>query len=309
MDVFLPVAGLHVNAMGIIVMGLVVGFLSGLLGVGGGSLLTPMLNIAFGVPYNVAIGSDLSQLVGSSTAATVRHGSFGNIDFRLGLLMLLGSAAGIEVGAQLLTLIVKLQSVTLWGHTFSLLDALLNGFYTLLLGWIASLVMLEALQTRRRETNSELAFEPTTTLGDRLREIRWGPQVALPRSGIPRISLWVVLGIGFITGILSGFLGIGGGFIRLPAMIYLIGCPTLVAVGTDLFEIMLSSAYGAASHGAKGNVDLILVCLLISGSTIGSSLGATMTRYIAATTIRVVFALVSCVGTIVVGYKLITVFW
>ncbi|MCA9520913.1 MAG: sulfite exporter TauE/SafE family protein [Myxococcales bacterium] len=317
MELFLPVAQIAVNPLYLIALGLSIGFLAGLLGVGGGSLMTPMLNILFGVPYNVAVGTDLAQLLGSSTSASVRHGSFGHIDYRLGFLMAAGSAMGIETGAQLLTVVTKLRAVHLFGRTIPLLDLLLNTFYALLLGWIATMVLRESLRNRGHEASKAIddplaehfgEEAPISTVGEKLRRLQWGPMIALPASGIAAISIWVVVGIGFFTGILSGFLGIGGGFIRLPALIYLIGCPTLVAVGTDLFEIMLSSAFGAASHAMKGNVDLVLAVVLITGSSIGSVLGASFSRRVKPSRLRTIFAAVSILGVALVLFKLISLF-
>lgn len=317
MEIFLPVANITVNPLWLALLGLTIGFLAGLLGVGGGSLMTPMLNILFGIPYNVAVGTDLAQLLGSSTSASVRHGSFGHIDYRLGFLMVSGSALGIETGARLLGVVTQLRAVTLFGRSVPMLDLLLNALYALLLGWIAVMVLRESLRNRGNEPETAgddpLAEHfgeeaPISTVGDKLRRLQWGPMISLPASGIAQISIWVILGIGFFTGVLSGFLGIGGGFIRLPAMIYLIGCPTLVAVGTDLFEIMLSSAFGAASHAFKGNVDLVLAVMLIAGSSVGSAFGATLSRKVKPTRLRTIFAAVTMLGLALVLFKLISLF-
>jgi hypothetical protein len=128
--------------------------------------------------------------------------------------------------------------------------------------------------------------------------------VKLPASGIESISLWVILAIGFATGLLSGMLGVGGGFIRMPALVYILGCPTVVAVGTDLFEIVFSSGYGVLTHAFKGNVHLTLVLALLIGTTVGAQLGASYTRKAGGPWVRFGFGCLAFIGVIMVAVKL-----
>jgi uncharacterized protein len=290
----------------LILFGLIVGALGGFFGVGGGFLMVPMLNVVFGIPYNVCVGSDLGQMTGMATAATVRHVRFGNIDFRLGFMMIAGTASGVEAGARVLELLKFAGSVTLAGKSIDVMTLAMSLLYAALLLFLGQAMVREALRTMKRTAGqqaSDLA-PPATGYVLRLRSLKLWPMVRLPASGIESISLWVILIIGFATGFLSGMLGVGGGFIRMPALVYIIGCPTVVAVGTDLFEIMFSSGYGVLTHGFKGNVHLVLVLALLIGTTVGAQIGASYTRKAGGPKVRLGFGALAFVGVVMVGVKL-----
>jgi uncharacterized protein len=286
-------------------LGLLVGFMAGLFGVGGGFLLTPMLNIVFGIPYNIAVGSDLAQMLGMSTAATMRHGRIGNIDYKLGFLMIVGTASGVEVGATVLEVLKKAGDVTINHARIPVMTLVMSLIYMALLLWIGTMVLRESRKALAAVRAGGEDVIEKTWLVERLSGLRLWPMISLPRSGIAAISLWVILGVGFATGVLAGLLGVGGGFIRMPALIYIIGCPTAVAVGTDLFEIMFSSAYGAFTHGMKGNVNLVVVLGLLVGSTIGSQIGATLTRRLGGPRLRLAFSVIAYVAVVMVAVKLV----
>lgn len=287
--------------------GLVIGALGGFFGVGGGFLMVPMLNVVFGVPYNIAVGSDLGQMCGMSTAATVRHMRFGNIDFKLGALMIVGTATGVELGAQMLEILKRLGNVSLLGREIDMMSLVMSLLYSLLLVLLGQAMVRESLRTMRRAAGQvQLTAEaPVSSAALRVRTIKLWPMVSLPASGIESISLWVILAVGFSTGLLSGMLGVGGGFIRMPALVYILGCPTVVAVGTDLFEIMFSSAYGVMTHSFKGNVHLPLVLALLIGTTVGAQLGASYTRRAGGPWVRFGFGCLAFVGVLMVTIKLI----
>ena len=290
----------------LILFGLIIGGLGGFFGVGGGFLMVPMLNVVFGIPYNVAVGSDLGQMCGMSTAATVRHMRFGNIDFKLGLLMIVGTASGVEAGARILEVLKVAGSMTIAGHQIDVMTVVMSVVYAALLVLLGQAMVRESLRSMKRESGSG-AFVPVSAATGyvvRLRSLRLWPMVSLPASGIESISLWVILAIGFATGILSGMLGVGGGFIRMPALVYILGCPTVVAVGTDLFEIMFSSAYGVFTHSLKANVHLVLVLALLIGTTIGSQVGASYTRKAGGPRVRLGFGLLAFIGVFMVVIKL-----
>jgi uncharacterized membrane protein YfcA len=288
--------------------GLVIGGLGGFFGVGGGFLMVPMLNVVFGVPYNIAVGSDLGQMCGMSTAATVRHSRFGNIDFKLGTLMIVGTATGVELGAQVLELLKKVGTLSVFGREIDTMTVVMSLVYALLLVFLGQAMVRESLRTMRRAAGQVAlgAEAPAPSAVVRLRTVKLWPMVSLPASGIESISLWVILGIGFVTGVLSGMLGVGGGFIRMPALVYILGCPTVVAVGTDLFEIMFSSAYGVLTHAHKGNVNLVLVLALLVGTTVGAQIGASYTRRAGGPWVRFGFGCLAFVGVIMVVIKLYT---
>lgn len=291
----------------LVLFGLVVGVLGGFFGVGGGFLMVPMLNVVFGIPYNIAVGSDLGQMCGMSTAASVRHMRFGNIDFKLGFLMIAGTALGVEAGATILEALKHSGEVVINGHPVSLMTLIMSLVYTALLIFLGTAMISESRRTLKRTAGKadlgggESSASPIAL---RLRTIKLWPMVSLPASGISSISLWVIVIIGFLTGFLSGMLGVGGGFIRMPALVYILGCPTVVAVGTDLFEIMFSSGYGVFTHALKGNVHLVLVLALLAGTTIGAQIGASYTRKAGGPWVRFGFGCLAFVGVAMVIFKL-----
>jgi len=130
--------------------------------------------------------------------------------------------------------------------------------------------------------------------------------ISLPRSGIGSISLWVVLLVGFLTGFLSGTLGVGGGFIRMPMLVYLVGVPTHVAIGTDLFEIMISAGFGTLTHALKGNVDVLMALVMHTGAALGAQIGAVATRYFAGPRLRMLFSGLPILGAALVVFRLAT---
>lgn len=290
----------------LIFFGLLIGGLGGFFGVGGGFLMVPMLNVVFGVPYHIAVGSDLGQMCGMSTAATVRHMRFGNIDFKLGFLMIAGTATGVEAGARILELLKHAGTLTIAGHETDAMSLVMSLVYAALLIFLGQAMVRESLRTIKRASGRvELASEaPASPVASRLRTMKLWPMVKLPASGIEAISLWVILAIGFATGFLSGMLGVGGGFIRMPALVYILGCPTVVAVGTDLFEIMFSAGFGVFTHSLKGNVNLVLVLALLIGTTVGAQLGASYTRKAGGPWVRFGFGCLAFVGVVMVAVKL-----
>ena len=286
--------------------GLVIGAMGGFFGVGGGFLMVPMLNAVFGIPYNIAVGSDLGQMTGMSTAATVRHMRFGNIDFKLGMLMIAGTAAGVEVGANILEVLKHAGTISIGDRNVEAMTFVMSLVYAALLIFLGQAMVRESLRTIQRTSGRvKLAAEaPASPVVLKLRTFRLWPMVSLPASGIEAISLWIILGIGFATGFLSGMLGVGGGFIRMPALVYVLGCPTVVAVGTDLFEIMFSAGYGVMTHAFKGNVHLVLVLALLVGTTIGAQLGASYTRKAGGPWVRFGFGCLAFIGVLAVMIKL-----
>jgi hypothetical protein len=145
-----------------------------------------------------------------------------------------------------------------------------------------------------------------TGITKRMHAIKLWPMVSFPVSGIASVSLWVVIGVGLLTGVLAGFLGVGGGFIRMPMLVYFIGVPTHVAIGTDLFEIVFSSGYGTLTHALKGNVDILIALVMGTGAAIGAQIGAVSTRYFAGPRIRLLFSALPFIGAILVLIRLLT---
>jgi uncharacterized membrane protein YfcA len=142
-------------------------------------------------------------------------------------------------------------------------------------------------------------------LAKKIRAVNIPPMVSFPISGIESISIWMVLGVGLLTGILSGSLGVGGGFIRMPMMVYVLGIPTHIAVGTDLFEIIFSSGFGTITHALKGNVDILMALVMQTGAAIGAQIGANATRFFAGPKIRLAFSFLPMIGAALVAIRLL----
>ncbi len=309
-SLYLPIAQVHVSLVWMLLFGFIVGGMAGFFGVGGGFLITPMLNALFGVPYPVAVGSSLSLLVGITVASTIRHSKYGNIDYRLGLVMVIGTALGVDVGAKLLSLLRGLQSILprIGGHHIDILEIILSMSYIVMLSVIGLSIFRESLKTMKMSksiSGEHVSGEPEASERvKRIRALKIRPVLNFPASGIAGISLWVIMGIAFVVGMMSGFMGIGGGFILMPALIYIIGCPTVVAVGTSLFGILFTAAYGSFTYSLEGNVDLMLVTSLLVSSAIGSVLGASFTRKAGGPSVRMLFSVIAFVAVIIVGIKL-----
>ncbi|MFH0789211.1 MAG: sulfite exporter TauE/SafE family protein [Pseudomonadota bacterium] len=295
---------IHPQLIGLIVFGFLVGGVTGFFGVGGRLLMSPLLNTLFNVPYNVAVGSDLSQMMGTSTLNLLRFKRMRSIDFKLSALMLIGTIFGVEVGVRVLELLKQAGTFNLLGKSIGYLPLIMSLVYSTLLLWIGMIVYREAKASQQDGMAQGLisAYQPAMTA--RLQHIHLPPMVSLPVSGIEVISLWVILGVGMVTGLLVGFLGAGGGFIRMPALIYVIGCPMVVAIGTDIFESFFSIGYGTLSHSLKGNIDLILVVVLLTSSTLGNQIGAVLAKRSGNPKVRQLFAFIAFAVVILLMTKM-----
>jgi uncharacterized membrane protein YfcA len=280
-EIYLPVAGIHFNVLVLLVIGFTVGVCGGFFGIGGAWIVTPALNI-FGFPMPYAIGTDLAHIGGKSIVSTIRHGKFGNVDVRLGAAMILGTTVGMELGARLVMVLERA----------GLAESVIRKAYIVFLALIGSYVLYDYIAHTRRHRHiaaSGPVLPAGKTVAQRLQQIRIPPMVHFPASGIT-CSLWLPLFVGLSTGIIASVLGVGGGFIRMPALIYLVGCPTVVAVGTDLFEVMVTGAYGAFTYGVKGRVELIAAMWMLLAAAIGAQLGTVAVKYVRGYFIRLLFA-------------------
>jgi uncharacterized protein len=264
---------LSVSLLALVILGLGVGLLSSSFGVGSGFLMTPFLNLVGNIPYNVAIGSDVAHMLGSSTLANLRQRALGYVDYKLGLLLFAGSVVGVEIGARLVQVLKFAGQISLLGHQLGIMQLVLTVIYALLLGWIGTMVYRETMASTGAETMGAPTESPAVMASSRLQTINLPPMVSLPVSGVESISLWLILGVGLASGLLTGFLGVSGAFIRMPAMIYVLGVPTVVSLGTNLFELLILAAYAAFTHSLKGNVDLVLIIVLLITTTVGSQMG------------------------------------
>jgi len=267
----------------LILLGFIVGTLSGFFGVGGAFIMTPALNI-LGFPIVYAIGTDLALMLGSSTVATVSHLRFGNVDIRLGIYMLLGTAVGVWQGKSLLFFLLASGDA----------ETVIRIIYIFLLFTLSAYMIYDYIKFISRpllQKNKSYAETQGTRLSHRLQQLKLAPMVKLPASRIPQITLWAPLGVGVLTGFLAAFLGVGGGFIRMPALIYGLGVPTSVAVGTDLFEIIFSSAIGTFMYAVEGKVHLAAAMILLLGAALGAQIGSYATRHVRGMRVRLYFAL------------------
>ncbi len=289
---FFPISQVFANPIALAAIGFIVGVLGGFFGVGGGFLAGPLL-FWTGVPMNFVVGTDLAHMTGKSIVATRRHRALGNVDLRLGLLMILGTIPGIEIGAQLIEIVDKTGHVDyIVGYTYVVILTVI-GLFT---GW-ESIRTIRKKRTDRLPAKEVLGIE---RIERRPRLFNIPPLISLPVSGVESISIWSIIFIGFFTGLLAGFLGVGGGFARLPMLVYIIGVPTHVAVGTDLFEIIISAGYGTITHSLKGNVDIMIALTMLTGAGIGAQIGAMGTRYFSGPIIRLMFSVLPIVAAIMV---------
>ncbi len=277
---YFPISDVTANPWLLVLVGFTVGVCGGFFGLGGAFIATPALNI-LGFPMAYAIGTDLAHIMGKSLISTLTHRRLGNVDLRAGLILVAGTFPGVEVGAQI---VMRLERLGLEGATVRWVY-----FFVLLAMGLFMLREYRLVRSHLKRGEPERAaalLRGEGGWGERLRRLPWRPVVSLPASGIQGISVWLLLGIAFTTGLLAGFLGVGGGFIRVPALIYLAGMPTAVAVGTDLLEVLVSGAYGAFTYALKGRVDVLAAILMLAGGAVGSQIGAFATGYVQGYRIR-----------------------
>jgi uncharacterized protein len=262
MDIYLPIAGQSVNALFIVVLGFLVGLLSGMFGVGGGFLTTPLL-IFYGIPPTVAVASAATQITGASVSGAMVHMRRGGVDLKMAGVMIAGGLIGSMLGAVMFRLLQSSGQI----------DVVIGFMYVLILGWIGAIMVIDSLKS--------LGYiKPEVAEGPRPRHNRW--VASLPyrwrfhASGL-YISPVAPFVLGLLAGTLTVFLGIGGGFILVPAMIYLLGMPARVVIGTSLVMILAVSAATTMVHAlTTRSVDIVLAALLLVGGVIGAQYGAVL---------------------------------
>jgi uncharacterized protein len=290
MDVYLPIAGLSVNGLVIVGLGVLTGLLSGIFGVGGGFLTTPLL-IFYGVPPTVAAASAASQVTGASVSGVLAHHRRGGVDYHIGTVMVVGGVIGTAIGTVLFRLLQQA----------GLIDTVIAILYVVLLGSIGGLMAWESIQTIRAERRG---------LAIAARKRRHHPLVAsLPlrwrfyRSGL-YISPLAPLLLGVATGIVTMLMGIGGGFVIVPAMLYILGMSANVVVGTSLYQILFTTMATTMLHAMTTKaVDIVLSVLLLLGSVTGAQLGARFAQTASPVKLRLVLAAIVLViaGRLAIG--------
>jgi uncharacterized membrane protein YfcA len=259
MYVYLPIAELSMNIFTIIGLGGAVGMLSGIFGVGGGFLMTPLL-IFLGVPAPVAVGTEANQIVASSVSGVLAHFRRGNVDVKMGLVLLAGGLAGSTLGVALFALLQQLGQI----------EVVIKLSFILFLGIIGSLMLIESGRAIMRSRQSGARR-------GKLHQHNWLHGLPFKmrfRKSKLYISALLPFGVGALVGVLSAIMGVGGGFIMVPAMIYLLGMPTSVVVGTSLFQIIFVTANVTFLQSVQTQtVDIMLAGLLLLGAVIGAQLG------------------------------------
>jgi uncharacterized protein len=278
MQIYLPIAELSVHALLILGLGGGVGFLSGLFGVGGGFLMTPLL-IFIGVPPTVAVGSEAAQIVASSVSGVLAHTRRGNVDFKMGGVLLAGGLVGSTLGVWLFQVLRRLGQVEL----------VISLAYVIILGLIGALMLTESVNTWRKSKR------PGAGAPSKRHYHTWWHGLPLkmrfPRSKL-YISAILPFAIGAFVGVLAALMGVGGGFIMVPAMIYLLGMPTSVVVGTSLFQIIFVTANVTFLQAYQNQtVDMLLALLLLIGGVIGAQFGARMGQRLRGEQLRGLLAL------------------
>jgi uncharacterized membrane protein YfcA len=303
---FFPISGAHISPIYLAVIGFFIGILGGFFGVGGSFIAGPALR-AVGLDWNFAVGTDLAHIVGKSVVAAKRHRALGNVDLKLGLIMAVGTIAGAEAGAQLIQMLKRAGNVNLVVSIVSIAVYLSISSFMI---WESRKTLMShkgrSLRGKVKGAKSKQDESAFMHVTHSIQGLKIWPMIELPTSGVRAISLWVILLVAFVGGLFSGFLGGGAGYIRMPSMVYVLGVPTHLAVGTDLFEIIISASYGTFSHAIKGNVDILIALVMHTGAAIGAQIGAISTQYFTGPKIRLAFVPLPLIGAAIVIYTLMT---
>ena len=276
MQIYLPIAELSVNIFMLLGMGGAVGILSGMFGVGGGFLMTPLL-IFYGIPPTVAVATEANQIVAASVSGVLAHWRRGAVDLKMGLILVAGGLIGAGVGVSVFKYLREL------GHV----DLLISSAYVLFLGIVGTLMFSESVVAIVRQRTG-------TVRRRKLHQHIWVHGLPFKmrfRKSKLYISALLPMGIGFMVGVLAAIMGVGGGFIMVPAMIYLVGMPTGVVVGTSLFQIIFVTAVVTLLHAINTQaVDVVLAVILLTGAVVGAQVGARLGAKIRGDELRTLLA-------------------
>jgi uncharacterized protein len=295
------IAGVQAPIFLLVLVGLTVGIVGGFIGVGGGYMVTPAL-IVFGFPGYMASGIDMTHIAGKGLVSTVRHRQLGNIDWTLALSMIAGTMLGVELGVRLLVYFKNLGISGVVLLTTSVVLMFVLFLYTQIETHRAHKKM-EEMESEGKEIGREVQ---TSNLPMYFQRIPLAPIIRC-RTARVIVSMWVIVLVGMVTGVLAGFLGVGGGFIRVPALVYVVGASTHIAVGTDLVEIVVSGAYGALRHSIEGNVDMMAVLFMIVGAMVGAQVGSIATSYVRGPAIRYILSYSLILATLGAALRLVYV--
>ncbi|WP_321396573.1 sulfite exporter TauE/SafE family protein [Emcibacter sp.] len=291
MQIYLPIAELSINIFVLLAMGGGVGFLSGMFGVGGGFLMTPLLIFA-GIPPAVAVATGANQITAASVSGALAHAKRGGVDYKMGFVLIAGGAVGSYVGAFLFTLLKESGQV----------DLMISIAYVIFLGGVGGLMMMESIGALIRQHRGE-------KIKPKRRQRSWVD--ALPfkmrfRKSKMYISVLLPLAIGALVGVLAATMGVGGGFIMVPAMIYLLNMPINVVIGTSLFQITFVTAAVTFLHSVNTQtVDIVLALISLIGAVIGAPIGARFGARLRGEQLRILLALLVLVVCCKMGFDLV----
>ena len=299
-----PNSGVEVNPALLLLLGLMVGTLSGFFGVGAGFLITGGL-LVFGVDPVFAVGTGLAVIMGSSLINTLKHRRIGNVDFKLGALMVIGTIPGVFLAERLNS---QLET---WGVD----GPVIRYTYVAFLAAMGSFIIYDYLKTRRLG-GSGTDLVSTSDLARRIQSLHIPVRsiglpghlslptyVSLPTSRIRRISIWIPISVGFLVGFFAGLLGAGGGFLLMPILVYVVGVPTTVAVGTDLFQIVITGSVGTLLYSLSNRVDLLMAIIMLVSASAGSQVGVAASRYVDGARIRFLFGVTILSGCVAIALK------
>ncbi|MDH4233193.1 MAG: sulfite exporter TauE/SafE family protein [Nitrospirota bacterium] len=291
MYLYLPVALTSINILIPVGLGLAVGLLSGLFGVGGGFLMTPLL-IMFGIPSTVAAATDSNQIVAASTSGTYAHWKIGNVDFKMGLYLLVGGFVGGLAGVQGIKILKAMGNA----------DFVIKITYVLMLGIVGTYMFIESLQSMRKKKVEETKPVKESGMSKFLKTLPL--QTHFEKSGVTHSVLVPIIFGGFV-GVLAAVMGVGGGFLMVPVMVYILRMPMHVVVGTSLFQILFNCIEVTFLQAYTNHtVDFILAVLLLLGSTIGAQVGTVFGRKLKGDQLKIILAGIVLVVTVKIVFDL-----
>ena len=275
MEIYLPVAGVQISSYLLFGLGGVIGFLSGLFGVGGGFLTTPLL-MTIGVPSAVAVASGTNQIVGVSVSGTIRHSRAGNVDSKLGLIMLTGGLIGGAFGTDVVKVLRQLGNY----------DVILGLTYVVMLSGVGIFMFRESFNAMREKKSQPKAHRLMKMIN------KLPGKIFFPVSNT-NCSFISLFALGFFIGFLTALMGVGGGFIMVPVMIYLLGIPTHIAIGTSLFTVIFTAANVTLAQAIiNKTIDILLVLILLISSAVGAQLGARLSHLLKGEQLRLLFSII-----------------
>ncbi len=291
MGIYLPIAELSVNIFVLLAMGAAVGFLSGMFGVGGGFLITPLL-IFYNIPPAIAVATGANQVIASSFSGALSHMKKRTLDIKLGMVLLAGGLVGSTLGIYVFSVLRRLGQ----------LDLFISLFYVAMLGTVGGLMLVESIGALRRARDGAA---PTMKKPGQHNWIHRLPLKMRFRASKLFVSVIPVVALGTAIGFLSSIMGVGGGFIMIPALIYLLKVPTNVVVGTSLFQIIFVSAYTTIVHASTNHtVDVVLAFILMAGGVAGAQYGVKAGQKLRGEQLRALLALLVLAVALRLGFDL-----